>query len=126
MPCYCFRREDNGELVELVMSVSEMERRCADDYSIILEDGVRATRDVRTEHAGFKNTPGNYPYWSDAMGVHPSQIAKQKAVDARMGFKTEFRHDGAVKITDKTMRRRYLHAHGFHDRNGGYSDPVPD
>lgn len=125
MPTYCYRRKDNGELVEMQMSVFELVRRQQKDGSIVLDDGGEAVRDYAEEMGGFRHCPGTYPMISEALGVHPSQIPAFAKDAADKGIPTEFTRDGGVIFRDRTHRREYCRAYGFFDKNAGYSDPTP-
>lgn len=123
MPVYCYRRKDNGELVEILMSRQEMSARQNENAEIQLEDGTLAERDFRAEFAHVGTHPGNYPMESVAAGVNPKQIREAEEHSCKIGVPTYFSKRGDPIFRDRTHRRRYLRACGFFDRNGGYSDP---
>lgn len=64
-----------------------------------------------------------YPMWSEAMGVHPSQVAEAMELDRKLGVQARYSETGQVEFTDAIHRKRYLESHGMYDRNGGHSDP---
>lgn len=117
MPVYCFTTIKSKKTVERVYRISKVPWR-------IKVDGEWAARDIAAEHAGFKDTPGAYPYFSDAMGVNPDQIKDAVEADRRAGFTTEYHPEtGALKVTDRVFRKRFAESQGLYDRNGGYGDP---
>ncbi len=67
-----------------------------------------------------------WPYASAALGVHPEEIQNRMAFDKEMGVPTEYDGDGDPIMRNATHRRDFCRAHKVHDRNAGYSDPVPD
>jgi len=85
--------------------------------------GKKFKRDIRSEHASFKNTPGNWPMASDAAGVHPDQIQEASRVAVEKGVPTNFTPDGRAVFTSRQHRKAYCRTIGLHDRNGGYGDP---
>lgn len=121
MPVYCYRTED-GEKVELLMTVSERNRR-ERDWIVVLDDGRKAKRDLRAEHGGFKANISGWPMKCDAAGVHPDQAKEAYDESVRMGTPTEFdRTTGQAVFRDRAHRRDYLRSVGLHDRDGGYGD----
>lgn len=88
------------------------------------ECGELMRRDVAAEVAGVRSCCSKtYPMESDAMGVHPDQVAEATAHMASVGVPTEFTKTGAAVLTSKGHRKAHAEARGFFDRNGGYSDP---
>jgi len=69
------------------------------------------------------NRSNCWPMASDAMGVHPDQIAEVMEYDRKHGVPTEYTADGRPILTSREHRKRYAEAHRFFDRNGGYGDP---
>jgi len=124
MPTYVYRK-NSGEIVELAMSISEKERRQRQDGTIVLDDGSIAERDFSVEQGGFRNTPGNWPLYSDAAGCHPDQVDHMQKEAARRGVPTDYTPDGRVIFRSRDHRRRFCEAFRFYDRNAGYGDPVP-
>ncbi|MDO8303434.1 MAG: hypothetical protein Q7T18_09350 [Sedimentisphaerales bacterium] len=123
MPIYCFRRADNHELVELAMSIAELDRRQKPSGQIVLDDGTAAFRDLMAEHGGRRHTPGNWPMCSDAAGVAAHQVGEAVAHSRQIGIPTDFTEDGRAIFTSPGHRKRYCEAIGLYDRNGGYGDP---
>lgn len=62
------------------------------------------------------------PLESDALAVHPDQIAEAREDAARAGIPTDFTPDGRPMFTSRGHRARYCKHYGFFDRDGGYSD----
>lgn len=62
------------------------------------------------------------PIASDGAGVHPDQIPEAEAHAKAMGVPTEFLPNGCPVFTSRSHRKAYLHAHHFHDNQGGYGD----
>lgn len=122
MPHYTYKREDTGEAFDLFMTITEMMDREDEDGRITLEDGTHARRDFMAEHGHFKEG-GRWPLYSDAMGVHPSQISEQVAADKKAGVPINYTPDGRAIYESASQRKRHCEAHGFYDRNGGYGDP---
>ena len=120
MPTYDYVKK-NGEVVSLFMSMKEMKKREDESGCIVLEDGSKAQR----SWGGFQSScPSNYPMKSDAMGVNPVQIPEAMAADNRLGIRIHYDpNTGQATYADKIQRKKHCEAHGFFDRNGGYSDP---
>lgn len=63
------------------------------------------------------------PLLSDALAVHPSQVAEANARNARRGCSVTYDpKDGRAVIPDRAERRKLLKIEGMHDRDGGYGD----
>lgn len=125
MPVYCYRLE-NGEPLEIEMSVKEKEDREIEGI-ITLENGITAFRDIVAEHRGTRHCPGNWPMHSCAMGVGIDQVQEAQEYSRKIGVPTEFdSQTGDAIFTSPAHRKRYCEAHGFIDRNGGFSDPQTD
>lgn len=59
-----------------------------------------------------------YPYYSKAMGVHPSQIPEFQEVYKRAGLgEQEFDRLGNPKVTDGKHREKLMKARNFVDNN---------
>ena len=125
MPVYFYRRTDNDELIEVVMTADEMLLRQNKDSVIILDDGVKAVRDIAAQYDGRRDVPGNYPMLSDALGCHPDQRSQFTELSKEAGCETHFTSDGRAILESKGHRRSYAESRGLYDRNGGYSDPAP-
>lgn len=124
MPTYLYRKDD-GSLVEMVMTVAEMERRQRKDMTIRLDDGSIGTRDISAEVMGTAwHAPDRmWPIRSDAAGCHPSQVDEYQTAAASMGVPTEWdRSTGQAIFRSREHRRQLLRAWGWHDKSGGYGD----
>lgn len=66
--------------------------------------------------------PGAWPILSDVMGVHPDDIPAAAARDRQLGVPTGYTPDGRAVFESRGHRARFLKAHGYHDRKGGYGD----
>lgn len=87
-------------------------------------DGKVFYRDLSGEAPIRRSSPGTWPMWSDACGVHPSQITEAVSEDRRRGVKADYcPKTGRIKFESPGHRKRWCEAHGFFDRNAGYSDP---
>ncbi len=117
MPWYCYRRDDNDQVIEFHFPVGK-----APDV-IIMNDGVKANRSMPNEWLGRKATPGNWPMTSDALGVAHNQVGQATKEATRLGVPTEFTKDGRAILRNPEHRKRLAEALGMYDRNGGYSDP---
>jgi len=62
------------------------------------------------------------PLESDALAVHPSQIKEAMEMAQARGVPTSFTPDGRPILTSRSHRKAYMQAHGFFDRDAGYSD----
>ena len=121
MPMYEFTK-DNGEVVEVVLSFAEFDRRVKDGR-IVLDDGSEATYSW-DQHKLTSTVPANYPMVSSAAGVHPGQIKEHMEHLRRMGCGTvHHTKEGDVIFQDKNQRKKVCEALGLFDRNGGYGDP---
>lgn len=69
------------------------------------------------------NANGNaWPIYSDALAVHPEQVAEATDSARARGVPTDFLPDGRPQFRDRAHRRQYMKAYGCHDRDGGYGD----
>jgi hypothetical protein len=121
MPVYIFNVIKTGQSVERLMTVDELLKCKVAEGQYMLPEGL-AVRDHGAEHGGFKHSPGNWPMYSDAAGVHPSQ-AKQASEDcAAKGVPTRFDSEGRAIFESRGHRKAFLRAHGMVDKSGGYGD----
>ena len=67
-------------------------------------------------------SPGIWPLKSEALAVHPSQIAEARESALKRGVPTDFTPSGRVIFRDRAHRRAYMKAYGYHDKDGGYGD----
>jgi len=59
---------------------------------------------------------------SDALAVHPTQVAEAIADAKKKGVPTDFAPDGRPIITSRNHQKRYLRAYGFFNRDSSYGD----
>ena len=127
MPVYCYRREDTDQLVERVCTCQEKDLVQKVDengkHYIILDNGVRAFRDIATEQRGARSFPGNWPQYCDAVGVGDGQQKEAYEDSVKMGVPTRFDSEGRAEFLSRAHRKRYCEAYGFFDKSGGYGDP---
>lgn len=115
MPTYCYTTKD-GQTFERVYPASRYPKR-------IKVNGRVATLDIAAQHRHYRAAPGTWPLWSDAMGVHPSQIEEQREQDRKVGVSAEYDGMGRVKFISQAHRKSYCEAHGYFDQDAGYGDP---
>ena len=68
-------------------------------------------------------TKARWPIHSDALGCHESQIDQARTEAAARGVPTDFDSQGRAILRTPRHRRAYARLYGFHDKDGGYSDP---
>lgn len=120
MPTYVYR-DDNDDIVELTMTVAEME--ALEREGVVIHEGKTLRRDLAAEHGPARNGCAAWPMKSDAAGVHPSQATEAYEHSVSVGVPTQFDpKTGQAIFTDRSHRKRYLAARGFIDRNAGYGD----
>lgn len=114
MPSYVYEKPD-GELVELTMTVRQMQRRQRKDGSIRLKDGTRAMRYWGSADC-VANTPrpAGWPLECWALGVLKRQIPEAAQSAKRAGIPTEFNAKGNPIMTSPTHMRRYMNWCGVH------------
>lgn len=59
---------------------------------------------------------------SEAMAVHPKQVAEANARSKRHNLGVVYDKKGFAHIPDRAARKRLLKVEGFHDKKGGYGD----
>jgi hypothetical protein len=59
---------------------------------------------------------GNYPMASYAIGVSEGEVPAMREIDKKAGLNVEY-DQGDPVFTSRGQRKKYLKAHGFHDRN---------
>lgn len=121
MPMYEFTKE-SGEVVELVLSFAEFDRRVKDG-KITLDSGEIAFYSW-DQHRLTSTVPGNYPMVCTAAGVHPGQIKEHMEHLRQMGCgQVNHTNDGDLIFESKGQRKKVCEALGLYDRNGSYGDP---
>jgi hypothetical protein len=76
--------------------------------------------------AGCAGLIGWKPLHSEAMAVHPKQIKEAMEFAKKHGVPTNFDAQGRPIFTGRAHRARYMKAHGFYDKSGGYGDAQQD
>lgn len=117
MPTYCYVNK-SGKVVERIYPIGKAP-------STIKLDGSRYARCIAVEHAGFRNTPGNWPQKTTMSGVLPSQANELRDFLQRKGVPTEVCKDGEMILRDRAHRKQVHQALGYYDRDGGYGDAAP-
>lgn len=74
-----------------------------------------------------QQTPGGHhtttwPLVSEALAVHPKQVAEANARAKRHGISVTYQKDGRCIIPDRGNRKKLLRLEGLHDNRGGYGD----
>lgn len=116
MPYYAFTNKA-GQSVERFYAMADCPRQ-------VHHEGQTYKLDIVAMHRNTHATPGTYPFWSDAMAVHPTQIGKMRAIDKKLGLSANYNTtDGRVRFESAEHRKKYCEAHGFYDKNAGYGDP---
>lgn len=101
-------------------------RPMADDSPVLCgKCAFVMNRDFKTDF-GRQFHGDTYPYASSALGVHPDEVKHRMKFDRDMGVPTEYNSEGDPIMRSAAHRRQFCRAYGVHDRNAGYSDPVPD
>ena len=118
MPSYSFKCVACGSKQEVVRSMSD------ETPVLCKEDGFVMARDFKADF-GKQHHGDTYPYGSTAMGASPSEVAGLMEFDKANGVETEYNSECDPIMRSKAHRKAYCEAHGFFDRNAGYSDPVP-
>jgi len=118
MPTYSFKCEC-GQTQEINRPMSEATKPVS---CVICKK--RMNRDFANDFG--KQLHGDiYPYNSYSLGVSESEIPEMMEFDRRNGVETTYNRDGEPEMRSPRHRRAYAEAHGFFDRNAGYSDPCP-
>ena len=124
MPTYCYRREDNEEIVEKIFGMHDEH---PETIEIVEYDGneepvvVTARRDYLAERGERRRDAGSgWPLTCYASGVHPHQAGELRDYLSKHGVPTEVTKDGdchhwgglAVRPLDTLARqtpRRHRH-----------------
>lgn len=72
------------------------------------------------EDLGSATISGGHSGWplaSDALAVHPKQVAAMRELDKKKGVPTDYTPSGRPVFRDRGHRRAYLKAYGKIDRN---------
>lgn len=113
---YCYR-DEYGHPVEIAMTVAEMERRERPDGTLEHEGRtLRRAQDLEWSGVAVPASKG-WPMSSDALAVHPDQVAEFSEDSRKRGVPTDFAPDGRCILTSKAHKDRYMRAYGYHDKN---------
>ena len=119
MPMYVYKAAD-GEMTQRFYHAHQKRRP-----NRIRVNGKAFIRDIAAEHAGFRNTPANWPMECFALGCLPKQRKQFMADAAKRGVPTEFNEEVDAVFRDKDHYNRYKKAYGVFDKNAGYGDISP-
>lgn len=78
-----------------------------------------------SKHPTGSHKPKGWPMNCEASGCHPSQVGEFTKMMSDEGVPTDFTPDGRAIYTSRSHRRKALKVRGMHDKDAGYSDPVP-
>lgn len=96
-------------------------------------DGRKVSEREFKKHFGDKKigdgpiSTGNWnkPVLSEAMAVHPSQIAETVERNRQMGINTDYTPDGRPILKSSKEKLALMRLEGLHENNGGYSSGGP-
>src|SRR3989339_1012131 len=97
MPRYCFTNDEDFTICRFYPMGKAPKK--------FILGGKVFKRNIRAEHVNVKHTPGNWPFESDAAGVHPDQIKEAFEHSVRIGIPTQFTSDGRAIFTGKKHRK---------------------
>jgi hypothetical protein len=124
MPFYIYVKEgdESGESArEEFYPISDFQQRRQFDGEWYVVSGALQQRQMSCGVGTAKDGEKCYPFYSSAMGVHPSQIQECQEVYRRAGLGVqEFDNSGDVKVNDPWHYRRLRKARGFVHRNSYY------
>lgn len=61
-------------------------------------------------------------FTSEAMAVHPKQVAEANHRSKKHGLGVKYDKKGFAHIPDRASRKKLLKLEGLHDKKGGYGD----
>ena len=111
MPVYVFTSKDQKVSVERFFSMADKPRKVKFKGKFCFPDLARTHAPTRPRHGDL------WPRFSDAAGVHPSQIKAAMAADKKLGVQTEYDSDGRVKFDSCSFEKKWSEAHGMYQRN---------
>lgn len=112
MPLYTYTADDG----DFILIESKVHAQRPEKIRRRARNGRRKTftRNVAADHANFDHTYGRgWPRFSDAMGVHPSQVKEAEAADKKLGVPANYAPDGRIEFRNKGHQERWLRAHGY-------------
>lgn len=97
-----------------------------DGKEVSKEEHDLAVPDKPLAEAGKCSLRGwSRPIESDAMAVHPKQIAEVMERNKRHGLTCEYNtEDGRPILTSREQRRQLMKIEGFHDNSGSFGDET--
>jgi hypothetical protein len=114
----------NGKMKEVEQYFIDGRRVGKREYKKAARALKKLVDQVKLEKSCFARKGRGWPLVSDAMGVHPKQIAEAIAHGKKIGAPpTEYTPKGQPIFTSQAHRKEFCERHGFYDRNGGYGDP---
>lgn len=124
---YCFYDIDTGEEFEIEMSLELLYEYPGEKGTYQLLDGRKVRINHSAQHGSFRRIPKEFYHESDAAGIHPMDIAEERALCKKHGFSNiDFLPDGRLAAKSKKEFVEYLALKGMNYRQGGYSETVPD
>jgi hypothetical protein len=129
MPTYCYKREDNGEIVEKFFPIGKAPQSI--EFNVINTTGstiakavthVTAHRNIVAEQRKSKpRNAGQWPRESHAFGCAPHQAKAFTEKTAAMGVPTEFsKETGCAVIKSESHQRKLLRAMDMHNKDAYY------
>lgn len=106
MPVYAFKCPSCGKRDELVRSIASRHELAPCPVCT-----APMERDILAEHVHSTEQEYNRPLYSEAAGIHPSQIAEAK----RINPDHEFTPDGRMVFRSHAQRKRQLKEIGLTD-----------
>ena len=82
-------------------------------------------RDYSKAAAAVIGIGAGWPIVSDALGIHPDEVARIGRELHEHGVTTQFTSEGQPIFENREHRRRYMKQVGAFDRSGGYGDATP-
>lgn len=129
MPIYCFKREDNGAIIEQHFAMGKAPKyiefdvfHAVDANQSFEQKRVRANRNIVAEHKKSKpRNAGQWPRESHAFGCATHQAEEFTKRTAAMGVPTEFsKETGCAVITSVSHQRKLLRAMDMHNKDAYY------
>lgn len=126
MPVYSYSCDACGTITERVSGMHD--RRPA---TVKCQCGKRAERDIGADlrvrrDMGTELWCDHNPHLSEAVAVHPDQVAAENAAVHKLGLSgVKFRADGMCVATSRAHFKEYCERTGTFNKDGGYGDASP-
>lgn len=127
------RRDDTGEVYTRKCDIHFLEVRKIGDGPVDIGDQFKCVSKldgseytetlVAVGKNGTASTTRTWILRSDAMGINPDQRLEAMQADEALGCKIEYDEAGRAVFRSPGQYKRYAEAHGFFDKNAGYSGP---